>query len=149
MSEQPAPSPVTAFDQPEVLFPPSGRMRALWSHRAGVEMAPLKVVTAPNGPNYYSKLVDVETGKTTLVLFVRAGDNVETQIPIGLYHLKFASGEKWYGEEFLFGPKTAYSKADEPLAFRKDGDRVLGHIIELINQVNGNLRETQISPADF
>ena len=112
-------------------------------------MAPLKIVTATGGFNYYAKLVGVETGKPALILFVRAGDTVETELPIGSYYLKFAAGERWYGEDFLFGPDTSYSKADEPLLFRIEGHRVFGHVIELIKQVNGNLRETPISPTDF
>jgi hypothetical protein len=66
-----------------------------------------------------------------------------------MYHFKFATGHEWYGERFLFGPDTVYSVADKPLIFSVDGDDVVGHTLELVKQVNGNLGETQIGAADF
>lgn len=141
--------PVAVFDEPPMPYPPTGQIRALWTRRPQNELAPLKVVTPVNGPYYYVKLVNVQTGKPTLILFIRSGETAAVEVPIGRYDFRYAAGEKWYGEEFLFGPQTSYSRADEQLVFRIAGDQVLGHTIELIKQVNGNLRETAIAPSDF
>jgi hypothetical protein len=141
--------PAAVFDQPPVPYPPTGQMRRLWQHGSGPELAPLKVLTAANGPNYYVKLVNVQTAKPTLILFIRSGETASAKIPVGTYLFKTATGEKWYGEGFLFDPNTTYTKADAQLDFRVEGDQVLGHTIELIAQVNGNFTETSIAPSDF
>jgi hypothetical protein len=109
----------------------------------------LKVVTASNGPNYYVKLASLQTGKAALVLFLRSGETASVEVPIGAYDFRYAAGATWYGEEFLFGPGTTYSRAGEKLVFSVDGDHVWGHTIELIKQANGNLQEIQIAPTEF
>lgn len=141
--------PVPVFDAPEQPLPRTGQIRSLGQHdRQGV-LAPLKIVTASKGTNYYIKLVDAETRRPILVLFIRSGDTASVRVPVGMYHFKFATGHEWYGERFLFGPDTVYSVADKSLIFSVDGDDVVGHTLELVKQVNGNLGETQIAAADF
>ena len=110
---------------------------------------PVRVVTAAGSPSYYVKLVDWEMHAARLVFFVRSGQTVAVRVPIGVYELRYAAGEKWYGEEYLFGPDTVYRRADEQFDFRAEGDKISGFTVELIKQVNGNLRETSIKPSDF
>jgi hypothetical protein len=130
------------------LYPRRGES-ALWRSSSETVLAPLRVVTATASPNYYVKIVDWQTHATRLVFFVRSGQTVTVRVPIGVYELRYAAGEKWYGEEYLFGPETAYRKADEQFDFRAEGEKVSGFTVELIKQVNGNLREASIKPSDF
>ncbi len=80
---------------------------------------------------------------------MRSGQTADVRIPTGVYELRYAAGENWYGEEWLFGPGTVYRRADEQLDFHTEGDTVAGFTVELIKQVNGNLGETPIKPSDF
>lgn len=52
-----------------------------------------------------------------MTIFVQGGSTLERKVPFGNYIVKYASGEKWYGYRHLFGPSTAYSKADETFNF--------------------------------
>jgi hypothetical protein len=106
-------------------------------------------VTAAGSPNYYVKIVDWKTHAARLVFFVRSGETTTVRLPLGVYELRYAAGEKWYGEEYLFGPRTAYAKADEPFVFRTEGEKISGFTVELVKQINGNLSETRISASDF
>jgi len=83
------------------------------------------------------------------VFFVRSGEKTTIEVPVGNYELRYAAGERWYGEEYLFGPGTAHRKAEDAFQFRADGERVSGFTVELIKQSGGNLKETDIEPSEF
>jgi hypothetical protein len=138
-----------AFKEPAMPLPATGKMHGLWPVATGQVMAPLKVVTAAGSANYYVKLVDWQTHATRLVLFIRSGETATLHVPIGQYELRYATGAKWYGEEWLFGPETIYRKADERFDFRVEGDTLKGFTVELIRQVGGNLSDSSINPKDF
>ena len=137
------------FNQPLLPLPSTGEIRSLRKKNTGAVLAPLTVVTANGSPNYYLKLVDSETHVVRLVFFVRSGKIAKLRVPLGSYELRYAAGAEWYGEEYLFGPGTEYAKAIEPFDFHTDSDRVLGFTVELIKQINGNLREVAIRASDF
>ena len=83
------------------------------------------------------------------MFFVPSGETASVRVPIGVYELRYAAGETWYGEEYLFGPETVYMRAEERFEFRIDDKRVSGFTVELIKQTNGNLKETALKPSDF
>jgi len=109
----------------------------------------LRIVTAVGSPNYFIKVVDWERGTPLLTVFIRSGQTVNVKVPLGSYRLKYASGTEWYGKQFLFGPNTTYSRAQDQLDFTIEGDRVRGHEITLIKQVGGNLKTVDIRQEDF
>ena len=137
------------FSEPAVPLPATGKIRKLWRVDSRTVLAPLEVVTAVGSPNYYLKLVDWNTHSPLLVFFVRSGEKTTIEVPVGNYELRYAAGERWYGEEYLFGPGTAYRKAEDAFQFRADGERVSGFTVELIKQSGGNLKETDIEPSEF
>ena len=106
-------------------------------------------IHAPAGTNYFLRLSDWATGAPALAVFVQGGDTVNVDIPLGTYRVRMAAGTTWYGEKVRFGSKTAYSQIDQPLAFSVEGDRLIGHALELSQVRNGNLRLSQISPDQF
>jgi hypothetical protein len=73
--------------------------------------APFKVQTEA-GSNFLLKLVDPQTRKDVMRMFIAGGQEANFWVPVGEYELVYASGENWYGDELLFGPQTQYAKAD-------------------------------------
>ena len=80
---------------------------------------------------------------------MRAGDQWETNVPIGRYEMRYAIGRGWYGRECRFGSETKHREADKVLVFSQDGNTVRGHEVELIKQYRGNLGEVALAPSEF
>jgi len=112
-------------------------------------LAPLRIKTKYADQNHYIKLVDFSRKKEILTAFIRGGTTLSIDVPLGTCELRAAVGKTWYGERFLFGPNTAYSKADRIFDFKVKGDQVQGYTVELFLQPHGNLSTSKISPFDF
>lgn len=107
--------------------------------------SPLKIKTNA-GSHYWIKIVNAYNEKDELVsYFIRGGETLDVNLPMGEYIVKYAYGDTWYGKENLFGEETKYSKADEVLEFYYNQ----GYVIELIQQINGNLHTTAIDESQF
>lgn len=113
-------------------------------------VAPFEIKTSRNdyyndettATNYFIKLVDYyDEDITWVTLFVRNGESVKVDVPVGDYKLKYAIGETWYGEKDLFGHKTSYSKSDQKLSFTNSGYMVYGHTITLYKVQNGHYEQ--------
>ena len=102
-----------AFNELEVEFPSHGTATHLTRSEA---VAPFKVETQA-GRNYLLKLSDPQSGRDVAKLYVAGGQPAEFLVPLGTYGVKFATGEKWYGDKHLFGPSTQYGKFDELMDF--------------------------------
>ena len=82
--------------------------------------------------------------------FAWCGPNLFLQsFSLGTYEVRYPSGDKWYGYEYLFGPETSYSKADKTFTFRVEGNQVSGFTITLYKATDGNLHTSPIEPTDF
>jgi len=112
-------------------------------------LTPLKIATGSGSPNYFVMLVTRTTDAPALFLFIRSGEVLSVEVPVGEYELRYAAGETWYGEQYLFGPDTAYRRADAELNFEREGNKVAGYSIELIKQLAGNLKEININRSEF
>ena len=138
--------PVPIFNQPEQPLPQSGANNA--NFRNGV--APLKIRTSSaGGHHYFVKIVNLSNGQQIGAYFIRSGGTIDIKIPLGTYEIRYASGTKWYGLDYLFGPDTTYSKADSTFDFSFDGYQYSGYTIELIMQQNGNLSTSRIKPNQW
>lgn len=73
--------------------------------------APFKIQTEARS-NFLLKLVDAQTRKDVMRMFIVGGQEANFWVPVGEYELVYASGQNWYGNELLFGPETQYAKAD-------------------------------------
>lgn len=102
-------------------------------------------INASSGSHYYIKLVDVATGNPVLVCFIRAGCNATIDVPPGTYEIRYATGKTWYGSDRLFGPETAYSKADKTFEFTPRS----GYTLTLFKVHNGNLKTSSINKNSF
>jgi hypothetical protein len=84
-------------------------------------LAPFQVKTEA-GANYLIKLVDPQTRKDVVRMYIIGGQTADFQVPLGNYEVLCASGVNWYGDELLFGPQTAYSKLDTISRFTLSAD---------------------------
>jgi hypothetical protein len=141
-SERERPDPITLPEEP---LPENGDgvFRFDW---AGATSKLRVVPRSQQGP----MIVKVEEGRDAdaqLVCWflVRAGESAEIAIPPGSYHLRFASGKRWYGEEHLFGPQAVYSALANPLVIPAD----TVYTLHLTPSRAGTLRELRIGPNDF
>ena len=99
-------------------FPPHQTVTFLTTAEA---LAPFQVKTEA-GANYLIKLVDPQTRKDVVRMYVVGGQTADFQVPLGDYEVLSASGVNWYGDELLFGPQTAYSKLDTVSRFTLSAD---------------------------
>jgi len=118
------------------------------ARQGGRPQAGFQLITSP-GAGYYVKLVDLASGAAVLTAFVRGGEAFETEVPLGDFELRYASGEVWYGEQHLFGAQTSYAKADDTLRFYIEGNVINGNAIELIPSIGGTLERVPIDPSAF
>jgi len=121
---------------------------ALQIYTNSERIAPLEIITS-NGSNYLVKLVSTYSQQPIMTVFVRGGNTISIQVPLGTYEIKYASGKKWYGYEHIFGTETGYSKADKTFTFENTGYKISGYTITLYSVHNGNLRTSKISQSEF
>jgi hypothetical protein len=90
-----------------------------------------------------------------MLIYVARNSRFETKVPLGTYIIRGASGSVWYGERMLFGPETSYFQlmqkdgTSDQFVFRRTGNQVNGYVIQLIQQVSGNLETTGIKAEEF
>lgn len=136
---------IPEFSQPEVAFPYSGQIQSFSNKE---RIAPFEINT-DFGTHYFVKLVDAYSDKDILTVFVRGGDKVQIDVPLGKFKLKYASGEKWYGYKYRFGPYTSYSKSNDIFDFKVVGNQVSGYTVTLYRVQDGNLRTYNIDASEF
>jgi|GEM_PF-3040016 len=141
--------------RPSITLPPTGVLKRTGS--AGVrafsslrfflreplssEKSYLSATCSSNEENYFIALVDWQSEKVIITAFIRAGEMVEIPVPPGSYKLRYAKGDKWYGEKELFGSNNMYeitkpfSSEPAQFKFQTGSEQDLG-----VNCFQGNLR---------
>ena len=117
----------------------------------GNRVAPFRITTPADGSYYFLKLSRPQDKKgAVMTIFMNSGATYETNVPLGSYVLRYASGTEWYGQQHLFGPcKTRFFEAQSVMSFSRSGNQLSGHSVELIKQVGGNLGTTSVDEDDF
>ncbi|MEN8245286.1 MAG: hypothetical protein ABFS43_10335 [Thermodesulfobacteriota bacterium] len=59
---------------------------------------------------------------------------LKLHIPLGVYTLKYAVGNVWYGTQWLFGNKTVFSRIEKDIEFLFEGTEISGYNIELYTE---------------
>jgi len=157
-----SPTATGKFDKPQKKRPKNGTVeyfvkQATVSEAISLQNAGDFTVSAPGGNRCYymllRKLKDAggaaDSGTRYLSMFVQPGTKVHTQVPFGRYRLYYASGSKWYGTTYLFGPATTYGKAEVVLRFYLDGTQRMGNTIDMVEQPGGNFPTSTARPDDF
>ncbi|MFA5804946.1 MAG: hypothetical protein WC879_09895 [Melioribacteraceae bacterium] len=134
-----------SFSQ-ELTLPVNGVVKYYTDKEA---VAPLQIITKSSNEHYYVKLVNSVNDEFIMSIFIRANYKVMVDVPLGSYYIKYATGNKWYGEEKLFGDSTDYYKADYIFDFKLVDNHYTGYTIELFLQDRGNLKTEEISRAEF
>lgn len=106
-------------------------------------------IKAGQGSHFLVKLVHVGTNQPAMTIFVRSGETVEVEVPLGTFEVRYASGDTWYGDDLLFGPETSYSKADTFFTFEIVGNQIRGFTITLYTVAHGNLKTKAIGASEF
>lgn len=109
-------------------------------------LAPLEII-APDSNDYVIKLKKAKY--SYIEIYVRGGESVTVDVPLGTYNLYYACGSTWYGEDDLFGEDTDYYKMDSTFSFYEDDGYYMGYTLELYLQPNGNLSKKRVNPEDF
>jgi len=112
-------------------------------------VTPLKIITRGNNVNYFVKLSSPSSKKPVLRIFIRGGESVSTEMPAGEYIMKYAIGNTWYGQKYLFGPKTEFAMAEDSFIFTVDSLGASGYTVELFQQINGNLKTKDIGASQW
>ncbi len=133
------------FTPPPVNTPRNGVFKV---YTRKERIAPLKFFST-TGTDYFIKLVDYGTESDIMTIYVRSNSTVEVDVPLGSYRVKYACGEQWYGEEYLFGNDTSYFVADEVFRFSYSGNYVSGYTVTLYSVPGGNLETSQIDEDEF
>lgn len=144
-SQQPAtrlPTPPTVALPPALPTPATGT----FDTHSGVYRDTAIVVRTRAGSMHVLAKIETLAGETVTKAFIQAGDQWRFNLPLGTYVLKTAVGSTWYGEATNFGPRTAYSRADDVFPLRQRGEE---WTVELIPQRDGNLTQTSIPASSF
>ena len=112
----PAAASTSTFSQPKQPLPNNGQT----SVKANCDLVAPFEIKSKEGGGYFVKLADFKTNEDVLSVFVRGGQNIQIKVPLGKYIIKYASGDEWYGYDYLFGPSTTYSKANDPFEFTRE-----------------------------
>jgi hypothetical protein len=111
-------------------------------------VAPFKINTAA-GFNYLVKLESVNNSFASLSFFIYGGEPFETEVPLGVYVLKYAAGKTWCSRKNLFGKDTFAKKGSRRLVFEQKYNGYNGQEITLIEQRSGNFHTEYITLSEF
>ena len=84
-----------------------------------------------------------------IAVYVVGGQSLAILVPLEVYDIYYATGDYWRGEDYLFGPGTAYYHCDDKFKFSAGNDKYLGWTLTLYPVADGNLDTDPISAADF
>ena len=115
-------------EKPDALELPETGILQKQFHRG---LAPLNINTRPEGRHFFIKLLEMPEQREALSTFIRSGDMLKLRIPLGVYTLKYAVGNVWYGTRWLFGSKTVFNRIEKDIEFSFEGTEISGNSIEL------------------
>ena len=118
----------------ELPFPESGSVSVASDLPMSLVRSHLVVVTA--NANAIVQLVDPDSGRHAVSVFVAANSTVDVPVPIGVWRMQLIEGQKWHGPADFFGPNTQFETVAELMEFTP----TYSHAINLNRRIDGNLR---------
>lgn len=115
---------------------------------SGKKTAPVKI-HAPLTNSCYVYFKHDKDSRNDFSVYVEANTTVNVKAPLGTYELYYATGETWYGAEYLFGFGTNYYKTDSIIKMYTSGKYVYGLELTLYGVVDGNMKSEPIDSSDF
>jgi hypothetical protein len=109
----------------------------MWQRTGLPAVFPLHVKTNP-GEDYFMRISDAETDADALAAYIEGGRYFKVLVPPGRYQVRFAVGQRWQGEDTLFGTEgTRLFEVPQPLTFEVVGlGAKAGHIVDLTSPGN-------------
>jgi len=124
--------------KPAQPFPSAGSVVA-FQELAGQAKAGFTIdATATGRTHHVIKVEEWNTQRPVLMTFVPGSTTVKVDLPLGIYRIKIASGDTWYGMDELFGPGTRVQTGEKPLQFYMEGNAITGHTLRLQSPVSSN-----------
>lgn len=124
-------------------FPASGAV----SVPANIDMKRVvaKLTVQGGSENTIVQMIDVQTGRSALSVYVRAHERVTVPAPIGGFHMRLVHGREWTDGRKLFGKGTLHDEVDGVMRFT----RKVGHVLDLRLGHDSNLavRRINLRPA--
>lgn len=115
-------------DLPIMDFPPNGRISGSASGTR------IDIQSDNDGQSRYIQLRRWNSDEVVLTAFLRSGNTCTVYAPQGKYYFMIASGEVWYGPDFLFGDEGSYSRSE---LFEVESSEYY-HVVQLAVRENGN-----------
>jgi hypothetical protein len=128
---------------PEQPFPDNGD--GVFRFKRATTTSRIRIVPRPGQQHMVVKIEKWDDPQLVCWFLIRSGLSAETSIPPGSYRLKFACGQRWYGEKDLFGPEGRYLAIDNEI-------RIPVNTVYTLNMtptVNGQIRDFTIGARDF
>lgn len=144
--------PVSAFNGQMLLYPSFERICPLSVSVPSEENDYYIYLAFRKGPSHstvWRKSTAASRVEDDLAFYVKAGNTVEVDVPVGVYQLYYAYGKTWYGKENRFGPDTVFCTSDKYLEFYTDDSTTYGHTLSLILQTYGNFDSRNIKESEF
>ncbi len=110
----------------------------------------LEISVPPGDETYFAKVISRLDGGAVAGIIIRPGRTARVDVPVCdgrrmNYSLRYGAGTKWYGHDYLFGPKGAYSESEEVFEF----ENTTGWRVSLVLRVGGNLSSSGMDYAEF
>lgn len=83
------------------------------------------------GANYLVKLKDAYNKETIMTIFIIGGNEITVNVPLGSFEITYASGNKWYGYDYLLVKKHLIVKLMKFFNFRNTGYQISGYNFSL------------------
>jgi len=115
-------------DLPVLDFPPNGRMSG------SANGTRIDIQSDNDGQARYIQLRRWNSDEVALTAFLRSGSACTVYAPQGKYYFMIASGEVWYGPDFLFGDEGSYNRSE---LFEVESSEYY-HVVQLAIRKNGN-----------
>ncbi len=105
---------------------------------------PFTIKTPDDGLNNYLKLYS-DKGDLVACIFIASGKSARISLPVGIYQIKIATGNNWFGEAEMFGQQGAsYYESAENCAL----ERNWVYTYTLRSQ-EGNIGMNSVDPGGF
>jgi hypothetical protein len=129
-------------EEPPLPLPRSGVISTNFSSATAV--SPFEIISK-GSDSFYIKVYYYGTERLAATAFLRGGESIEFDVPLGSYELRWATGKDWYGPTKHFGPKANRYKANDVFRFTE----TYGWTVELFLTTGGTLERIPIDEEDF
>ncbi|MHC1695818.1 MAG: hypothetical protein AB9835_11240 [Eubacteriales bacterium] len=97
----------------------------------------------------YVKFKSESLNKTIMEAYIHPDSTADIKVPLGRYRILFASGDEWYGNEYIFGNDTEFYMFGKVADIKIENGAVINQTIELKKAQSGSKGITESSLAEF